>query len=393
MSYLGIPKHNFIDYNSYQLGYNQSIRRHYKQYHDQPTYLEIIKKIDENEAFQSMKGQKVIFGGMVLEAHANIFAEWYLYYANEFGIEKADEYLNNYFTRRYNTCQVVLWITGIIVEHTIELEDGIKIVPLTEMPMYEEKMIYERLQLDELPFHVFPKCAIVGTYTSPKFESEYESFKSKGNSLHQLMIIAYSINLLNEMICAPYFSTYYCDNPSFFISGGGTVHQGYQTSFSNKSIDSSHVKEINEIYNSLFQLPEKKQNIFMTSINRILLSKCQRNLDDKILDLCIALEMLLLSDSGKGDPVALPFRLRGAWLIGESSEQRKSYYKDLNDLYGYRSNVAHNGFLTDKPIKHKEITEVFPRYLDLAERIIKKIIKDGTPDWTNLILYKVSDNK
>ena len=386
MSHLGIPKHNFIDYNLHQLGYIQSIRRHYRPYNEQPVFLDIIKKIDENEAFQSIKGQNIILGNMIIEAHAHIFAEWYLYYANEFGIEKAEEYLNSYFNREYNISHIVLWVTGITVERTIQLEDGIKIIPLTEMPISEEKIFYEKL-FNGMPFHSLPKCALVGTSTYPKFESEKKHFKATGISMGQLMTMAFSINLLNEMICAPYLSTfYYFDHPSFFNGGGGTVHQGYYTSFNYQTIEINNIEEINKTYKSLFQLPEKQRNVFMTSINRLLLAKCQRNIENKILDLCIALEMLLLSDNKQADQLSLSFRLRGAWLIGETSEQKRNYYNDLRDLYTHRSKVAHTGFLTDKPSKYKEITDAFPRYLDLAEKIIKKLLNDGTPDWNNLIL-------
>jgi Apea-like HEPN len=374
MSYLGLPKHSFINFKDYQLTYEQSIRHHYRQFHNSEQSEMIAKKIETIPSFQSIKGQKVNLGNYLVDVHASTFAEWYLYYANEYGIDKAVEQLDTYFIRDTNKYLVVLWIRGVTIESTIELEDGISIVPLSEMPISNEKILYENLMLDDLPFHSLPQCAIIGECSSPKLASIDGTISTSGVSHEQLINMALSINLIKDFICAPYLSTtYHLDIPSLISARNSTIHQNYITGYSNGVIKEEHIEEINEIYRCL-KLSTNQRHVFKTSINRILLSKCQRTLDDKILDLCIALEMLLLSKKDKTKGISLLFRTRGANIIGESSEQIENYRKDLGKIYEYRSKIAHTGFLTNDFTKYKRVEGMLPHYLNLAERIIKKII-------------------
>jgi hypothetical protein len=126
-------------------------------------------------------------------------------------------------------------------------------------------------------------------------------------------------------------------------------------------------------------------------IQRILyrLSQAKRRtqIEDKILDLGIALEMLLLQDNRNREQLSLSFRLRGSWLIGQSAEDRHEKYLRLRDIYNYRSDVAHGGMLCrGEEAKIENMRRSFPVYQRLAEDICQKIIKGGKPDWTRLVL-------
>jgi len=114
------------------------------------------------------------------------------------------------------------------------------------------------------------------------------------------------------------------------------------------------------------------------------LSQAKRRIqiDDRILDLGIALEMLLLKNSKKDqDQLSSSFRLRGSWLVGIDKTDRVKKYEQLKKIYGYRSDVAHNGILCDG--SQEEITQVhksFYEYLTLAENICQSVIKNGYPN-------------
>ena len=45
---------------------------------------------------------------------------------------------------------------------------------------------------------------------------------------------------------------------------------------------------------------------------------------------------------------------RGAWLLGETLEQRKSYFRSLRDAYGFASSVLHAGRLKKKGEKARD---------------------------------------
>jgi hypothetical protein len=67
--------------------------------------------------------------------------------------------------------------------------------------------------------------------------------------------------------------------------------------------------------------------------------------------------------------------------------ERKSIYRQLRDIYNYRSQVAHSGMLCgDAPKKIEYVRTNFPEYMSIAERIIHKLIVNGKPDWAGMIL-------
>jgi hypothetical protein len=129
-------------------------------------------------------------------------------------------------------------------------------------------------------------------------------------------------------------------------------------------------------------------------LNRLSQAKRRTQIEDKILDLGIALEMLLLQDNSNREQLSLSFRLRGSWLMGQSPGDRHEKYRQLRDIYEYRSHVAHGGVLCGgEEAKIESVRRSFPEYQRLAEDICRKIITDGKPDWTRLILGKSNSDK
>ena len=75
-------------------------------------------------------------------------------------------------------------------------------------------------------------------------------------------------------------------------------------------------------------------------------SKRATTKEDQLVELRIAVESVLLADD-KGAIGEKSHRLaiRGAWLLGETPEQRKEYFCSLREAYGFASNVMHAGNL------------------------------------------------
>ena len=66
--------------------------------------------------------------------------------------------------------------------------------------------------------------------------------------------------------------------------------------------------------------------------------------EEQLIELRIALESVLLADD-RGAVGEKSYRLatRGAWLLGETFEQRKDYFHSLRKAYGFASRVLHAG--------------------------------------------------
>ena len=123
-------------------------------------------------------------------------------------------------------------------------------------------------------------------------------------------------------------------------------------------------------------------------IARWLRSKRATTAEDRLVELRIALESVLLPDD-KGAVGEKRHRLamRGAWLLGETLEQRKSYFRSLRDAYDFASSVVHAGRLKKRgeEARDKAITEA----QDICRAAMLRIARDKTvPDWTDIVLGK-----
>lgn len=106
-------------------------------------------------------------------------------------------------------------------------------------------------------------------------------------------------------------------------------------------------------------------------------------LQDKAIDLAIALESLLLSDQNDGVQLSLNLRLRGAWLAGGDVARRQEVFKLLGIIYNARSRAVHSGAVPSK--QRDEVELSLQKGLVLCADLISKVIATP-PDWQLLIL-------
>jgi hypothetical protein len=76
---------------------------------------------------------------------------------------------------------------------------------------------------------------------------------------------------------------------------------------------------------------------FRNAINRVRKAKGTTNLDDRVVELALALEYIINTDKNE---ITLQLRLKGTKLNGESG-QEENCYNTIKDFYNLRSNVVH----------------------------------------------------
>ena len=172
-------------------------------------------------------------------------------------------------------------------------------------------------------------------------------------------------------------------------SGGGSKMYDV-LSCKNSELSLNTKDEIESLMEAFGKLSDTDKNRLLRVLSRLSQSKRRSQIEDKLLDLGIALEMVLLGDNKNNDQLSLSFRLRGSWLLESDPKSRKTAYCLLRDIYEYRSQVAHSGILCANDIgKIKIVRERFTEYCTLAEKIVRIIILNGKPDWTDLILGNI----
>ena len=117
-------------------------------------------------------------------------------------------------------------------------------------------------------------------------------------------------------------------------------------------------------------------------------SKRATTKEEQLVELRIAMESVLLADD-KGAVGEKRHRLaiRGAWLPGETLEQRKTYFHSLRAAYDFASNVLRAGSL--KKLDEEARAKALDEAQDICRAAILRIAKAKVmPNWTDIILGK-----
>ena len=148
----------------------------------------------------------------------------------------------------------------------------------------------------------------------------------------------------------------------------------------NEPLEQSEIEETLRLYESLKQFRSKK-NKLPIAIERWRSSKTNEDIENKVIDLGIALEALYLPDGSSGE-ITFKLSLRASRFLGTDIRTRKSLMDKFRDIYDCRSKVVHTG-----KMPHKDMENLVLEMQDLCRCTILKILDEGKfPDWDSLLL-------
>lgn len=268
------------------------------------------------------------------------------------------------------------------------------------MPLSQEKFDYQNSayssQTHELPS---PQSALTKLITVPKIlpdtigtTGEVDQASSVQTTLNTLSVL---MNAVPGICCMSGYATFYpvagTPTGSFGGSGGGSVvfdtlpHKRYE-------LKSQYAELLSSLAQKFGGLSNAQQRRIEAALHRLAQAKGRSDFGDACLDLGIALEMVLLNTEHEGQELpgqlSLHFRLRGSWLISQTTEERQSNHRALGKIYALRSKIAHNGFSNELfRMPYRERETMLAEHISIGEKVIQTLILDGTPrDWTALIL-------
>lgn len=359
---------------------------------------QVLSALEADPRVRGLDGKMISKGSSASGFEPRVLAMWFLWAVNEFGREIAEKNLDTFLNSHEIPIINALWVLGIETDESIQLENGLVITPISEMPDSREKENYLRINIDASG-HQQPKPKAAITFKT-KITKSYKSDEDLSVTLSRdkgfweasklLYDASLAINVIESISCVPYFSTAYTlpQMPiGLFGGSGGGIPQYDVIGRSVSKITPEKKDEINAVISSFLALRDKEKVRFSRVLSRLSQSKRRDQIEDKILDLGIALEMALLDDNKNHQQLSLAFRLRGSWLIASDDNERLSIYQQLKDIYNYRSQVAHSGVLCgNDPAKINVVRESYANHSMVAERIIRKLICEGRPDWQKLLL-------
>lgn len=353
----------------------------------------IIDKYRNDPRVLDLNGKFINKGAGCFKFEFSQLVTWYLWSVDEFGIEKSINSLEKFLNSEYHDLVYTLWVIGLKLDKRLDISSEISILPIEQMPISNEKENYMLFEHRNYVFIQKPTAAIIIKVPVKKVLTEEEvsngNYTNANNSpFNVLSRVAALLSSIDEISCLPFYQTCYFNEEQplgefFFHSGGSPVYDVY--GYSETLINENTIIQLTDVMTAFNSLSESKQVKIYSSLSRFSQSKRRREMSEKILDLCISLEMLLLDDNIKNDQLALSFRLRGSLLIGGSYEERKKIFKELKKLYEYRCQVAHSGLLKSK--SREELNDKkFEEYVQLASKIIIKYITLPDINWDDLIL-------
>ncbi|MEC5399620.1 hypothetical protein [Uliginosibacterium sp. H1] len=353
----------------------------------------ILSALEADPRVADLEGQMILKGSSARRFDPTTLAMWFLWAANEIGQDAAERGLEAFLNTEEITIINTLWVLGLEPKNPIKLTHGLRITPVEDMPDSREK---EQYLMHPMNFSLHqsprPKAAITHLATISRSRSDWnvvwdDELVASSKLINDLALV---LNAVEDISCTPHFHTSY-NLPGtplgpFGASGGGVpIYDvaGHATS----ALTESSVDEINTLLCAFLTLQETEKSRLGRALSRLCQSKRRHQIEDKILDLGIALEMALLDDNKSSQQLAQSLRLRGSWLIAETPDERVSIHDDVNLMYSYRSQVAHSGILCGgRRDKIQAVQQSFPKYCRIAERALKKLICNGRPDWTRLLL-------
>jgi hypothetical protein len=111
---------------------------------------------------------------------------------------------------------------------------------------------------------------------------------------------------------------------------------------------------------------------FAFSVHRFNLAFERQGLEDRIVDLVIAAEALLLSDTGARDRGELRFRfaLRAARFIPHPAYSARDVYKVMRSAYDIRSTIVHGGSPKDTSLPD-DASATLSKFVDTIEELVR----------------------
>lgn len=136
-----------------------------------------------------------------------------------------------------------------------------------------------------------------------------------------------------------------------------------------------------EIISSYLALSESRQTALSIGLSRFALAMRRQRIEDRAIELRVALEALLTPDRKHDTPVTHLIRQRGGLALGTTVEERKAFGSALAKAYGCGSTAIHTGLL--KLEKDKTYVEAGMQH---CAELLKRFILVGPPkDWDELI--------
>ena len=289
-------------------------------------------------------------------------------------------------------------LKGVLNDGRISPRDGLVLETLSGNGEEFPRSLYVQLDAGDIKYEQYGRRAMLSLETEvgpalycpdaekKKFPEDFPRPRIRNPELSQVSVAglcrAMSLEIDNNVDWFRGWSDY-GDIDAFFLNPGHGASLQETCSGSPRSISDEQFKRSLEIEERL-----RGFSALDVAIAKWRRSKRGRALEEQLVELRIALESALLAgDSGNAPEIQFRIATRGAWLLGETYDERKACFDTLRKGYALASSVLHGRGLKRK--NREEDAGTVGRAQEFCREAILHMVREGAlPNWDEVVLGK-----
>ncbi|MGQ7939162.1 hypothetical protein [Paraburkholderia sp. D1E] len=295
-----------------------------------------------------------------------------------------------------NRCIEVLLLEGIHVVETTEVADGIFLCPVSAVPSstLRSYLTYVAENTERPPLsmaHLLheekrnPGAALFQIReVEPKFYREMPQFPLMADipPIHDIANVLAILGPTSPLTCKSFSELADGEFLKGFVGFSWGTHREETRVYKNVSVTSNEIKNFVPVIRRYLALSTEMKLRLRVPLHRLNEAVRHGKLEDRALDLGIALESLLLGgDLGK-EKITSRLKRRGGLLLAAEKSQIAALEQKFSELYDFRSRAAHDGDVTAKGASREHVETALIEGLSLCAAAIRKIIERGSfPEW------------
>ena len=301
-------------------------------------------------------------------------------------------------TMQLNTGFHIVLFYGLRFEGEITITEDMRIVPFEKVRDYVDESILRPFSPNlAVPEPWEPVGAIVKSFEwHPAFHHADEeiclapdwggSLREDGERLVELMAITHGA----PVVCLA--TMHYCvDRVAFRLLGQphrracytlGRSAQSYNRLSVSREPCAIALNEAKELFRKRDGARFRKYEPIISRLAEAAARSGRFAVDDRILDVAIALERMYELDQGE---IGFKLKTRAACFLESETARRTQVFNDVGRFYDARSAIVHAA--RSKRASAKEREAAFRKGFDTARRSLGKLLREGSPaDWNEMVI-------
>ncbi len=329
------------------------------------------------------------------QARRVTFAElagWLVSRARQVGPEAAVLDLNRYITESSFRVVETCLLTGITVSEATEITSNISLVSFEQLPDSPHKQMFTPTFGNAFAMaRNHATAALICSGIHPRHHTVGGvPMLSIPSAMGEMNDIRRVLTLIGP--CAPVVAAFWVGTDQSVPLGDtatGWSHPveeegGIRTPAALAAADLGRLRELYGLLRAASAGHQQHLRVPLERLNRALR---RINKTDSAIELGIALEALLLNDlDDERGELTLRLRLRGARLVGQTTDARTRIYRLLEKVYRLRSRAVHSGVVPED-LEGMPTSEILQQGYVFTAQAIETIIRLGrNPDWVQITL-------